>query len=304
MPFTRENRQGFPLRWTDNVWLLGINEFPYYFIAGNKYCAVSDCGASGMVPLVLQHLEQINPGLPLKFLIVSHAHTDHITGLMKLKQIKPETLLTASSQSAEVLSKEKVIAHFVYEDLLYSDILLKNGLIEEVPEMLPAESVQTDHIIGHNDLIDLGGVELQIVDAPGHAPGNTAILIKPDNVLLVSDAAGYAESIDTVFPLFFHNFNTSIDSLDLFKSYRPDHIGLGHNLRIDGAEACLHFLDEVKNKFFDMKNEIIDLLKSGSSPDEVENVFAERLHKYELFSYFDHKILKGFMAIIVKRALE
>ncbi len=197
-----------------------------------------------------------------------------------------------------------MISHFVSEDLLYADILFNNGDIDEVPEKLSAESVKTDYIISHNDLIDLGDVELQIIDAPGHAPGNTAIFIKPDNVLLVSDAAGYGESKDNIFPLFFHNFKASIDSLELFKSYHPDHVGLGHNLRIDGAESCLKFLDNVKKKFFIMEDEINGLFKRGSSTEEVEKIFADRLNNYEFFGHFDYEILKGFISIIVKRALE
>ncbi len=95
MPFTRKKKHLSPLRWTDNIWLLGTDEFPYYLISGNKCSAVFDCGVSGLVPKVLCHLEKIDPIIPLKFLIVSHAHTDHVTGLMKLKKIMPEALLTA-----------------------------------------------------------------------------------------------------------------------------------------------------------------------------------------------------------------
>jgi glyoxylase-like metal-dependent hydrolase (beta-lactamase superfamily II) len=292
----------FPTKWTENIWLLGIQEFPYYFVSGTDCSVIIEGGVSGAVPKVIKHMAETNVNAPLKHLIITHTHTDHITGLMKLKRLMPEVLLTASKESADVLSKEKVVSHFVFEDLVYSDFLVKEGLADEVPEMLPLDPVKIDSIVRHGDMIDLGGIELEFIEAPGHAPGNMVILVKPDNVMLISDTAGYAEAKDDVLPLFFHDFNASIETLEMLKSYKPDHIGLGHNLRIDGAGECIQFLDFSKKMFFEMKDEIVTKVNGGCTNKEIEDEFSKRITGYGLFSHFGDEVLKGFVSIITKRA--
>ena len=30
----------YPIKWTDNVYLLGTQEFPYYYVSGKDGCAI------------------------------------------------------------------------------------------------------------------------------------------------------------------------------------------------------------------------------------------------------------------------
>ncbi len=299
----KTKRYEFPRKWTENIRMLGCQEFPYYLIIGENACAIVEGGVSALAPKVLKEFEALNLPAPLKHLVIAHAHTDHVTGLMRLKRMQPDFALTGSSDSEYILGKEKVVGNFIAEDAVYNEFMVREGIVEEVPEMLPVEPVEFDIIVNDDSIIDLGGVEMHFVSTPGHAPGATAVFVMPDNVLLISDSVGYGETEDDVFPLFFHNYSWFVESLEKLKALNPENIGLGHNLTIEGRERSRAFLDLAISESRSLKKEIDDKTASGVSSEELAYELAKRLANYGLFGYFPLDTLAGFTALIVRRAL-
>lgn len=69
----------FPIEIDKNIFILGNYFFNLFLIIGSKYSAIFEVGISGIVDTVIRQLEHldINPD----FIISSHPHSDHITGL-------------------------------------------------------------------------------------------------------------------------------------------------------------------------------------------------------------------------------
>ena len=53
-----------------------------------------------------------------------------------------------------------------------------------------------------------------------------------------------------------------------------------------------------------MKEKIISATKEKSSGKTADELLADQLMGYDIFSHFDYTILTGFTSILVKRALE
>jgi len=294
----------YPLQWTENIWLLGVQEFPSFLVVGENAGAIIEAGASLLVPKILSDLKKLNLSTPLKYLVVTHAHADHVGGLIELKRIQPNLLLVGSRSSADMLSKKKIVKNFAREDVRYGKYLAGKGVVEEKQKIPGAEPLKFDNLVDNNELIDLGHVHLQFIDALGHAPGSIAILVKPDNAILISDSAGYAKSENDIYPLFFHNYSWFIDSLRKLKTFQPDHLGLGHNLTIDGKAASQEFLDHAINTTRQMKKWITQNTHSKISQEKVAGELADCMNRYGLLGSFSRDTQIGLAQLLIKRSVE
>ena len=89
----------------------------------------------------------------MKILLNSHAHIDHAGGLAKLK-VDTGAMLIASAGDRYALEKG------VYEG-------------SEDVHLLDFPAVKVDRLIGDGETVELGGVKLTAVLAPGHTKGCT-----------------------------------------------------------------------------------------------------------------------------------
>jgi 2-aminobenzoylacetyl-CoA thioesterase len=294
----------YPVKWTQHLWLLGIPEFPSFLAVGRNGCALIEAGVSALVPKILKDLESLQLSVPLRFLVAAHAHADHVSGLIRLKHLFPELILTGSGETARILKKETIIQNFKREDRMYAKYLADEGFIGVSDSVLPEDPAAIDREYPDRACIDLGNVQIRLIDAPGHAPGNSVFRIEPDNVVLISDSAGYANSDADILPLFFHHFGHAVSSLEKIKSLNADHIGLGHNVVISGRNSSLAFLDRAIQKTYEMRSAIIECSGDEAGILRYIQEMSGRMRGYGLFKSFSPEIRETYARLLFRRALE
>jgi 2-aminobenzoylacetyl-CoA thioesterase len=91
----------FPIKLNTHVLMLGNYFFNLFLIIGNQSTALFEVGVSGIVDTVIRQLEHldINPD----FIIPSHPHSDHITGLPGLAKRYPNAGIIVASGAKEII---------------------------------------------------------------------------------------------------------------------------------------------------------------------------------------------------------
>ncbi len=158
-------------------------------------------------------------GLPIRRIVLTHAHMDHVGSLDALHEGLPE---------AEVLISERD------SRMLAGDLRLDPG---ESPAKLRGSwktcTTRPTAFLKHGDRIG----SLQVLAAPGHTPGHMAFFDPRDGTLIAGDAfqtrAGVAVS-GTMRPLFpFPAMATwskpiALDSAIALRALQPKRLAIGH----------------------------------------------------------------------------
>lgn len=233
----------FPLQIAEGVHVLGNKHFMSYLIAGEE-CALVELGVSATAPAVARQLADlgIDPAR-IRYLVVPHAHYDHLGGIPYFLGSYPRARVVASAHAAAILSRPRVLEQFfLREDAFTGEWLERHGAGRRTFSWLPGAVLRVDHVVTDGDVLELGqGCSLNFLAAPGHSPCSIAVHLPAQDVLLVSDSLGFHLGPKENFPLFFQGYRVYLDTIARLGRLDARTVGLAHENILQGEAAREYF---------------------------------------------------------------
>lgn len=172
----------------------GLENFSASYVIKGKKAAIVETGPSLTVKNLLAGLKEIGiKREEIDYVAVTHIHIDHAGGAGTLLPHLP---------NAQLLVHEKGIRHLVNPEELWTSSLQTLGSIAEMYgnfQPVPEERIL---IAKEGMVIDLGeGVNLKVLEMPGHASHELSFYEKNGNGIFPGDAAGiYLSKFDVIIP--------------------------------------------------------------------------------------------------------
>ncbi|NIP36962.1 MAG: MBL fold metallo-hydrolase, partial [Thermoplasmata archaeon] len=179
-----------------------------------------DSGDATENPRLLGSLRAMDAFPPDK-VILTHAHYDHSQGVPGIRR--------AAGTPVEVLAGRDSVP--LLEDQSWNRVFKHAKVLRDVNDVKPLDD---------GDVIDLEGLELEVVDVPGHIPGHIALLDRSNGDLFVGDALGYHFGERSVMPPFIppywdmEAFDATVERL---RALDLEGICFAHYGRVGGEEA-------------------------------------------------------------------
>ena len=230
----------FPRQINDNLWILGNEYFHIYLIKSKNTCALVETGISATVDILLDQLSSL--GVKPDYLIVTHPHSDHITGLDYLKNSFPQVQVIAGNGTESFVAHPKAAKSMIAEDIHMMEAMTSRGLCRKRPAIASAPSLSGSRIVNDGDKLSIGDLTVRFIDAQGHSPGNILVYVPAIKTVLVSDSLGNHYPGRGFFPTFFTGFKDYLATIDRLKKIAPQILGLAHNGLFSERE-------EIKDKF-------------------------------------------------------
>lgn len=170
---------------------------------------------------------------PIARIVLTHAHSDHIGSLDRLKTMLPDSEVIISERDARLLAGDRSLDDSEPQTPIKGGVP-KPGQITTTPDTLVSEGDQ----IG----------SFHVVAAPGHTPGHIALFNEKSGVLIAGDAfqmrGGIAVSGDLrpTFPfpaLATWNKEAAVKSAMRLRSLSPRLLAVGHGKLLEQPDQAL-----------------------------------------------------------------
>ncbi|EAE6700600.1 MBL fold metallo-hydrolase [Listeria monocytogenes] len=150
-----------------------ITTLPYLFPV-NCYLILEKDGLTLIDTGILAHAKGIislihKLKLPLKRILLTHAHGDHIGGLVAVKAAFPEALVMVGSREKLLVETKEIYAFEAQRPL-------KGSYSDKFP-------VKINQVLKDGDMVG----SLLIIDTPGHTPGSISFFDERNGHLFVGD---------------------------------------------------------------------------------------------------------------------
>ena len=185
-----------------------------YLIEGSNKAALIDTGTG------VGNLSEYVKVLTDKTIIVilTHGHVDHASGA-------PNFEVVYMNHTDDEVYKEHIDFEVRkgYVQAQYKDF---DKIIES--DYVPLKSASAYKELREGDIFDLGGITLEIYNVAGHTPGQMAVLIKEERMLMTGDAANQATFIFDKFSHGITSYEKSMKELFSKTDGKFDKILLSH----------------------------------------------------------------------------
>ena len=287
----------FPKKLTENFWLLGNYYFNLYLIKGEKKSAMVEVGVSAIVDTVIDQIESLN--IYPDYLIITHPHPDHLTGLTGLQDRFPDARVVAGEGAQKFMEHPKAIDVLIFEDQFMNQTVRAKVHEPDRPPLTQPPILGNYLQPKNGDEINLGGLTLRFLDLKGHCPGNLGTCIPEISALTVSDSLGFHYPKRGIFPVFFTGFHDYMAELDRLDSINANILCPGHQGPLIGADVKKAF-QVARQSAFDFLERIIKNQKNKESFAEI--IFHE-IYVDEYTMYSDNNV-RGAAKLLVRRGIE
>ncbi len=282
---------------TENLWVLGNYYFNMYLVKGRNAAALIEMGVSAVADRAIRQLEALD--ITPTYLIITHPHADHITGLAALLERYPNAMVVAGEGAKKFTMHPKAQEAMLKEDHFMSNRLSVLGFKPGRPPIATFEFPDNCVAVRERHDIDLGGISLRCAKVGGHSPGNIAIHMPEMGALMVSDSLGFNFPGQEFLPLFLTDFSDYVNTLDYLESFKPDILGFGHQGPITGEGAKAAF-KKSRQAAFDMLSRTMNEQIGG---DELaENIFRE--YYRDEFTLYSEDNIRSVGQLLVRRGRE
>ena len=294
-----------PVEITDNLLMLGTNEYPLFLFCTEREAAIFEGGTGAMGPLLCEQIRRLGIDKNMvKQLLVSHAHPDHVMAIPLFRETFPGLAVLASAPAVDTLSTEKAISFFCKLDDSLTASLLKAGLIADRhrPQPLAENRIPVDRIIKEGDTIQVGGVRFDVLETPGHSDCSLSFHQPGNRLLLSSDATPYyMPEHDFWWPNYFTGYQAYLDSIRRLAGLDAEILCPGHHGAIKGAEEINAFFQSAIAATREYHQRIIDETTSGRSVRQIAEQLGSEV--YQKTPLLPLEFFQKNCALIVKQSL-
>ncbi|SHH01143.1 Glyoxylase, beta-lactamase superfamily II [Thermosyntropha lipolytica DSM 11003] len=278
------------------------NKLYNFYLVGSRELLLAECGTLAGALYFIEEWEKLSSQPEIKYILVMHSHFDHVGGLPLLKYYFPEAKVLASQEAAEILGRENVVQGIKATNEKVLDIYREKGLLTDSSRIsaLKQYDFKIDKVLQDGEILEVDGLQVEIITSPGHSPCSLSAYIPEDKVMLVSDALGYKTPEGLMSPVFFHDYDLYLQTINRLAGYATDIIGVGHGEIIKGREDVEKFYQKAFKAAEDAFTFIAAKLAEGVEEDVIAGKLYDKYMQGALALY-PREVMVSSMYALIKR---
>jgi len=243
--------------------------FSLIYLITNGQTALIETGPAVVVPTVLDAIRQLDHDTSqLSYIILTHIHLDHAGGVGTLAQQFPQL---------QVLVHERGARHLIDPSRLIEGTrqAFGEGFEDEYGPIVPIPERQV-RAVQDGEVILLGGRELRIVYAPGHAPHQMCIYETKSQGVFSGEALGILQiGSNFVPPVAGFDLDAALETIDKVSKLEPKIIFGSHGGVSREAAKLIQSVRANTKAYGDI---ILEAMRVGEEKEQI----VQRLETYHI----------------------
>lgn len=259
-----------------------------YLIRGQGENMLIDTGnwtlpefANGMGEFLLELLDKEKNDL--KYILITHFHYDHTGNAKMLKERYGAQVVCHPAdrpiiEDPLIVTRPENITRFgVTPEEVVEDFNLKEGESLGLSDPAIIEKywnfpVEVDLEVNHGDILDVGGLKLEIIHLPGHCPGHIGVWNPHSGSLYSGDLLHYPTPLG---PAPIGDAKAHWQSIERCLALKPQLLLEGHGLSAYSEASARRRLEHMQRQQSDTRDRILHVLRRGRKPMTTEELVPE-----------------------------
>jgi len=237
-------------------------------LIGDTATALFDCGVGFCADDTIAKVKSALNGRDLDYIFGSHTHYDHIGALPYFRAAFPNVKYVTNEVGAATLQKDT--PRRVIREMSKVAILDYGGGKPFVD--YNDNAFCADVVVAEGDVIDLGGVSVEIIETPGHTRDSLSFFVPELELLILSETTGVLLDDNEMYTSCLTGFHAALAAVEKCRKFPHKFLSLPHRGVVDGDSAT---------KYFELAEATITECR-----DFILEMYAEKLGESEMLERF------------------
>lgn len=229
-----------------------------HLLVFGEVAALIDCGIAGFGEELCSAIKSaVQNEIELKYLCITHAHFDHVGGIVQLKKQFPKLEVICSTKTAALFDDSAFVEQMYNRNASFLNPEQTEFTLENFTKAL-----KVDRVVAEGDAVNLGGdSELKVISCPGHTADSTGYYLLPDQALVAGEAVGGFNGRDKLAPCFLDSIENYTVTLDRLLALNIKILVLPHSGVLTGDLAKRYLLgarEQIKEFCAGVKSKVED----------------------------------------------
>ncbi|WP_411676628.1 MBL fold metallo-hydrolase [Caproicibacter sp.] len=233
-----------------------------FLILTKQKAALVDSGFSFCADKMIRNIKTLLGNRTLDYVLLTHSHYDHASGSAYCRQSFQNVKVLGSAYAAKIFSKPTAIA--VMREMNAS-AARPYGMTEFTDKL---EDLKIDLTVREGDVIDLGDVSLQVMEAPGHTKCSIAFYIPRGKMLISCETMGVHAAEHLVSPACLVGYEMSVNFIKRTMELDIEKLLVPHYGVLTG-KSCRDFLADALRSNRQLKEMIVEDYEHGKTQEEI-----------------------------------
>ncbi len=248
-------------------------------LIGDDYTALIDCGMAFCAERTMENVARALGGRPLDFIIITHAHYDHVGALPYFRRRWPGLRLACSEAAAAILLKDtprRVIREMSATAGLWFGF--------DYDEYVNDEALAADIILRDRDITGLGGLSVEALATPGHTRDSFCFFIPELKLLMLNETPGVLMPEGAMYPCYLTSYSDAIASIEKCAGVDYERISLPHRSVVDARDVEGFFEKALKTNVACYEF-VREMYEAGLSEEEMREAFYRKYFHGDLLRF-------------------
>ena len=244
-----------------------------FLLITEEKAAIFDAGFAFTAKPMVKKIKAELGDRPLDYILLSHSHYDHISGSSLMKKVWPEAKIVSAEHAAKVFEKPSAMKRISQMNRAAAFYFRKNPFFSN-----DLSRIHTDIVVKNGDMIDLGSVKLETIEAPGHTWDSLAFWCESERLAMICETMGVLAGNDSIMPACLVSYRTTMEFIDKLEELRPNRILYPHYGIVEGEDNCNMVIGWARRDNEACKNFIMDAYMEGKDVEEIKQMVKDRYY--------------------------